>query len=338
VVWDRTAFLNAADESRQLVQAFDTGDGRLLWTADLARLVGPAAGKPEISPNSGLATPTMCCDAEREYVIFPTGRLAALDRQGKLLWSKELGLPDNSYGLASSLALWRNILIVQFDQTERSVLLAFDARTGAHRWESVRESEASWSSPLLVSQAGTSRIIVAGNPNLAAYKPEDGSLAWEFPILGGEVAPSPAWYGDTVFVANMYALAAAIPLAGAEAGKPAVRWEYYDDLPDISSPLASAYGLYFCTTRGKLSCLDSATGGVLWQYDAKEEINASPLLLGRQVLVATTAGRLLAFPVQAPAKLAWTLDLGMPVQATPAWHDGRLFVRSARELIALGPK
>ena len=335
VVWDQTLFLNAADAGHQLVIAFDTTTGQHRWTADLVALVAPPAGKPDISPDSGLATPSMCCDAEREYVLFPTGRLACLDRQGKLVWSKELGLPENSYGLASSLALFRDRLIVQYDQTGKSVISAFDAQSGRALWETVRESEAAWSSPLVVPTAAGARIIVAGNPNLAAFKAEDGSLAWQFPILGGEVAPSPAWYGDAVYVANQYALAAAVPLAEAEAGKPMVRWEYYDDLPDIASPLASAQALVFCASRGLVTALAPRAGTLTWHSDCQAGGNANPLQHGPLYLVATTTGSLVALD-GGSGQAAWSLKLGAAIKSTPAWHGGRLFVRTEKSLLALG--
>jgi outer membrane protein assembly factor BamB len=339
VVWDDAVFVNAASGTQQLVIRLDAASGAVRWTTDLMAQLPPASGQPEISSDSSLATPTMAIDAYREYAIFPTGRLACLDRDGKLLWSKELGLPENAYGISSSLVVWRDSLILQFDQTEKTLLAAYDCASGRLRWETQRESEATWSSPLVVPGAAADgsadRIIVTGNPNLAAYRTTDGSLAWQFPILGGEVASSPAWHGRTVFVANQYALAAAVAMDAAEAGQPATTWEHYDDLPDISSPLAWDKGLVFCTSRGVVSCLDPASGRVLWRRDLKEGVNASPTLMGTRVLVATTAGSLHALD-SITGRVAWSLPLGSPVKASPAWHGGRLFIRGATSLLALG--
>jgi outer membrane protein assembly factor BamB len=339
VVWDDAVFVNAGSADRQLVIRLDAATGAVRWTTDLMALLPPSAGLPEISPDSSLATPSMALDAVREFVLFPTGRLACLDRDGKLVWSKELGLPDNSYGLSSSLAVWRDSLILQYDQTDKSTLVAFDCASGRLRWETVRESEAAWSSPVVVPGAavggGDDRIVVAGNPNLAAFRPADGSLAWQFAILGGEVASSPAWYGRTVFVANQYALAAAVDLDAAETGPPATAWEQFDDLPDISSPLAWDKGLAFCTSRGVVSCLEPASGQVRWRRELKEGVNASPVLLGTRLLVATTAGKLYALD-SATGQTAWSLPLGGPVKASPAWHAGRLFIRTTGSLLALG--
>jgi outer membrane protein assembly factor BamB len=320
-----------------VIQALDTNNGKEIFTNDVAKLLPPTAGTPDISPDSGLATPTMCCDAQREYALFATGRLVCLDRSGKLLWSKELGLPENSYGLSSSLALYRDLLIVQFDQTNKSVLAGFDSASGAKRWETVRESEASWASPIVVPRESSAHIVVAGNPNLAAFRPEDGTLVWQYPILGGEVAPSPTWYDDTVYVANQNALAAAVPLDSAEKGTPTVLFEYYDDLPDIASPLAHGSSLYFAATRGVVSCIDSTSGTLQWQVDCGQRINASPLLLGRLLIICTTEGKLIALDTEKAGATAWTKDLGAEIKSSPAWHDGKLFIRTANSVVALWP-
>ena len=50
------------------------------------------------------------------FAIFPTGELLSADFSGKQLWKKQLPVPNNQYGHASSLLIHQGILVVQYDQ------------------------------------------------------------------------------------------------------------------------------------------------------------------------------------------------------------------------------
>ena len=85
----------------------------------------------------------MAVDGVRVYAVFSTGDLVALDLEGQRVWAKNLGLPDNPYGYASSLITYKDLLIVQYDQWEHSKVLALDGATGKIVWERPRDMEIS---------------------------------------------------------------------------------------------------------------------------------------------------------------------------------------------------
>ncbi len=76
----------------------------------------------------------MASDGRYVAAIFANGDLAAYDLDGKLAWSQSLGIPDNPYGHAASLSIYKNLLLVPFDQATakaaRSKLRALDIATG----------------------------------------------------------------------------------------------------------------------------------------------------------------------------------------------------------------
>ena len=76
-----------------------------------------------------------------------------------------LGIPDNAYGHASSLAMYRNLLLIQFDQgaddDDLSKMIALDAATGEPAWQRNRPVANSWSSPIVVEHAGRAQLITA---------------------------------------------------------------------------------------------------------------------------------------------------------------------------------
>jgi outer membrane protein assembly factor BamB len=352
VVWESSVFLDAADDRRQLVIAFDAGAGNVKWNVDVAKAAGGVGKLPEISPDSSQATPTMACNADGVYALFATGRIVSLDFGGVIRWKSELGLPDNPNGIASSLAVYdaaanggledgegADTLIVQFDQTDKPALIALDTETGRRKWSAEREGNPSWSSPILVSTSGGPRLIVTGNPYVEAFDPSTGRSVWRIPLLGGDVVTSPAFFDDTVYVASQFAVAAAIP-AGNPSGDRNTLWEFEDSLPNISSPLATKNGVYFCMTRGKLTSLDPKTGKQRWTADLRMEVNASPILVGNLVIIVSKNGTISAFE-ETPAtasdvKPAWSIKIGEAVFATPAFIGGRMYLRTDRSLLCIG--
>src|SRR4029079_3637249 len=102
---------------------------------------------PEIPDSTGYAAGTMATDGQRLYVFFANGDAAAFSLEGKLVWSKSFGAPKNPYGHATSLATWRDRLILQLDQGDsedgKSKLYAVDGLSGNIVWQTPRKVGAS---------------------------------------------------------------------------------------------------------------------------------------------------------------------------------------------------
>ncbi|MGL6197179.1 MAG: PQQ-binding-like beta-propeller repeat protein, partial [Thermoguttaceae bacterium] len=143
IVWDDKIFLTGADEKERKIFCFSITDGKLLWELEVPEL--PSTGDTlkmgvNLNEDTGYAAPTPVADGERVYAIFPTGDILGVDFSGKLVWHKTLGVPDNIYGLAASLTLYKDNVIVQYDQgdgkkPDESKLIAFRGATGDIAWE-----------------------------------------------------------------------------------------------------------------------------------------------------------------------------------------------------------
>jgi outer membrane protein assembly factor BamB len=81
----------------------------------------------------------MATDGLRVHAVFANGDLAAFALDGRPAWSKNLGVPDNPYGHATSLATFEGNLIVQWDQgaeeDNKSKLIAIEGATGKVAWQ-----------------------------------------------------------------------------------------------------------------------------------------------------------------------------------------------------------
>lgn len=331
VVWGNRVFLTGADAETEEVYCFDADTGEMLWRHEVTGIPGAPAEPPEVSADTGYAAPTVAVDGRRVYATFATGNLIALDFDGNMAWGFNVGVPDNPYGHASSLIMWKNLLLVQFDDTESGNLYAFDSATGKTVWHARRNVDASWASPILVSIRGEMKVVLSAAPYLEAYNVENGILYMSVDCLSGEVGPSPAATAGLIFAANQYALLAAVdPLEGK------VVWETYDNLPDVSSPLGAGELVWVATSGGALVCYEAADGTVLWEHEFDEGFYASPVMAGGNVYATDRSGMTRIFKAGREFELLTSAPLGQACVCTPAIVGARIYMRGERDLFCIG--
>lgn len=117
VVWKQRLFLTGADDESRDIYCFDTRSGKQLWEHRVKSL--PDAPQDDLLPDvleeTGFAAPTVATNGQVVAAIFATGELVCVDMQGKRVWSKHLGIPNNHYGHSSSLVCNQSLLFVQYD-------------------------------------------------------------------------------------------------------------------------------------------------------------------------------------------------------------------------------
>jgi outer membrane protein assembly factor BamB len=330
IVWGDQVFLSGADEEALEVYCFDTAGGELLWRYKVKE--GQPPERPSVTSDTGHAAPTMATDGERVYAIFSTGDLVALDPDGRLVWQKALGLPDNPYGHASSLITYGDLLIVLYDHWAMANLMAIDGATGDVVWETIRDMDISWTSPIWIHPPDGDQLVVSGNPYVAGYDPLTGDELWRVAALSGEVASSPSWAGSLILSANEYATLAAISLEG----EPGIVWEYGRDLPEVSSVLATGERVYMANGAGTISCLDQKTGKVLWNHEFEEGFYSSPVLADGSVYLLDRSGTMQIFTDADSYQPVASSALGETANCTAAFADGRIYLRGEYNLYCIG--
>ena len=83
----------------------------------------------------------------------------------------------------------------------------------------------SWSSPILIENRGRVELILTNNKSVDSYDPKTGKRYWHVECLDGEVAPSAAYGGGVLFVANEGAAASALDI-GDHADEPRILWQW----------------------------------------------------------------------------------------------------------------
>ncbi len=343
VVWGDRVFLTGSSKTLLEVHCFDAATGKLLWQQAASGIPGSPAERPKSMEGVGWAPSTPATDGARVYAIFSTGDVMALDFSGKRVWARNLGTPDNAYGHASSLAMWHNLLIVQYDQAsaddKKSKLMALDAATGRTVWETRRETPQTWATPLVAKTPTGDQIICCGDPYLCGYDPASGKELWRAECLGGEVAPSPTYANGVAYTANAGSYATAVRTDGSgDVTKTHILWKAEDGLPDVCSPLANGEFVWSLTSGGLLTCYDAKTGKRVWEKDFEQNCSSSPSLVGDKVYVIGEKGT--AFIVQAgrELKVLGRAELGEGCRTSPAFLDGRIIIRGEKHLFCVGKK
>jgi len=336
-------FLTGADEKQRQVFCYDAESGKLLWQRDVPSTPDSRKMQLKDDAGSGFAACTMSTDGRYVAAIFANGDLAAYDLDGELAWSQSLGIPENPYGHAASLSIYKNLLLVPFDQATakaaRSKLRALDIATGLTVWEQTRSVPSSWTTPIVIRVSNRDQVVTAASPWIIAYDPAEGKELWRVKGSQGDVAPSPVSAGNFVIAsATDSAPVLAIRADGSgDVTTSHVLWKGEDNTPDICSPLATEEFVFLLTTEGMLTCYDAHKGGKLWEEDLGEfKCKSSPSLVGKQLYVFGEAGKCwILAPTRSGVKRVRQTNLGENCVTCPAFQDSRMVVRGNKNLFCI---
>ena len=331
IVWGGKIFLTGANAAKREIYCIDGASGKILWTTAVEKIQN-SSGTPTVSEGTGYAAPTAATDGKGIYAIFANGYIIALDINGKKIWAQNLGVPQNHYGHSSSLMVYKDMVIVQFDQKGLSRLMALSAQTGKTVWSTKRNVKVSWASPIIAFTGKRTEIILAAEPFVASYNPANGEELWKIDCITGEVGPSPAYANGMVFSVNDYSKLAAIKLGD----EPKVIWESTDFLSDVPSPVATDKYLFLSTSYGTVVCYDTQTGTKYWDKDLGNSVYSSPIIAEGKLFVLDRTGIMHIIKVDKTYASLGEPKLGEKSDCTPAFVNGRIYIRGEKNLYCIG--
>ncbi len=335
VLWGNRLYVSGADAASREIYCFDTESGEMLWRRAAPPLAGTPAEAPKVLKETGYAAPTMAVQEDRAFAIFANGDLVCVDADGDVKWGRNLGVPDNHYGHSSSLLAFRNLLFVQYDQRSNGKLSALDIESGREVW-TVPRATISWASPAYVQTAFGPQLVLVSSKDVRAYDPMIGRELWQVECLSGEVATGPAYANGMFYVASEYSDATAIRInRDGDTLVPEIVWQWYEALPDVASPLAVGNHLYIATSRGEIVCLDAETSEVAWFEEYDEGFYSSPIFMGDKIYAIDKQGSGYVFRPGDSYELLGEPKLGQETVATPAFTDGRIYIRTKEQLVCV---
>jgi outer membrane protein assembly factor BamB len=331
VVWADRIFLAGADEKSREVYCFNRTDGKLLWSGNAGNITGSPSSPPRVTEDTGLSAPTVTTDGKRVYAIFATGDIVAFNMEGQRIWARNLGVPDNHYGHSSSLITWDNKLFVQYDTNKGGKVMALGTGDGQTVWETARKAKISWASPVMAEVDGVYQLLLTADPIVAGYDIDTGEELWSVECMMGEVGPSVAYSDGVVFAANEYARMVAIDIKTQQ-----ILWEQDMYLPEASSPVAHKGLVFIATSYGVLACYDAKTGDQHWEHDVGITLYSSPVIAEDKLFMMDNEGVMRIYEVSREMKLLKENELGETAGTTPAFAEGRIYIRGEKHLFCIG--
>jgi len=343
VIWDNRLFLTGATATKREVFCFDALTGKLVWRKSMTDIYNPHRGDLVVSKEyGGYSASTAATDGRRLYVLFANGDVGALDFDGNIVWSMNMGTPDNSYGHATSLDTYQDRLLVLFDQAEarsgKSRLLCFEGATGKKVWESApRPVGQSWATPIQFRTADRDQIITCGNPWIVSYNPATGMELWRAKALKGDVTPSPVYANDMLYVAVDGEALSAFKVDGSgDVTATHKAWSFPEGLPDVCSPLCDGLRVYLLNSSGTLTVVDAIAGKKLYEQEFDFTYKVSPSLAGDRVYLCGDQGMVVVCKAASQYTEIARSDIGEELLASPSFASGRIYIRGAKTLFCFG--
>ncbi|MFG0333755.1 MAG: PQQ-binding-like beta-propeller repeat protein [Maioricimonas sp. JB049] len=323
-------FLTTADEKDQTqsVVALDRETGELLWQTQLNR--GGFAEK--IHSKNTHATPTVACDGQAVYAVFPNhGRLqlAALTLDGEKLWEIDAGpfVPKKyEFGYGPSPLLHGGNVIVA-SEFEQGFIAAFSTRDGSESWRIPRTDNTSYSSPIVARIAGREQMLISGADHVWSFDPLSGTLLWKEKGTTKATAGTVVWEGDVVFASGGFPEGQTIAIRADGSGE--ILWSNGVSCYEQSMIAANGY-LYAVNDRGIAFCWNGLTGEEMWKKRLGGPISASPVLARGNIYATNEMGTTFVFRASPDEfRLVAENQLGDETFATPTICGGRIYMRVA---------
>jgi outer membrane protein assembly factor BamB len=322
------------------VEGFRRSDGARLWEYR-TRATGPL---PEVHEKHNLATPTPVTDGERVYAWFGNGQLVALDMDGRLVWSRHLGLEyskfETQWGHGSSPTLHGDLLILLCDHLTDAYLLALDVQTGKERWKVDRgNGRVSHSTPLVIAAPQRPELLVNSSQRIDAYDPLTGKLLWYTGSERQTPIPTAVFHDGRIYLSRGYRNSdymALRPGGSGDVTKTHIEWQGASGASYVPSILYYDGLLYMTNEVGVVTCADARTGERVWRHRLDGIFFASPVAGNGKIYMASETGKTFVLRAGRTAEVLAENDLGERFLASPAISGGRIFLRSDRTLFAVG--
>lgn len=321
----------------------DARDGRMLWSTNVFT---PEDGASLHRKNS-YASPTPLLSEGRIYVHFGHLGTACLDLQGQVQWRQTSVKYPPVHGNGGSPILAGDRLIFTCDGLTNPAIVALDRRTGEVKWRTPRDNEPvprkfSFSTPLLITNAGRAELISPASGGTYAYDPATGRPLWKVSTGNGfSVVPRPVYAHGLLFVNTDYdfpKLFAIRPGGEGDVTATHLAWQTGRGAPSTPSALVVGDEVYFVSDAGVATCADAKTGQVHWNERLGGGFSASPVYADGRVYFQNEEGVGSVIKAGKTFEVLAKNELGERTLASYAVDDGALFIRGAEHLYRIGRK
>lgn len=331
-VWVTTAVEQRGISLR--VMAFDVATGKELVNVEVFKIGGFAR---DINPKNSWASPTPIVDGDRVYVHFGADGTAALTFTGDIVWKNKFDY-QSQHGAGGSPVVYGDLLIFSCDGSDVAFVVALDKRTGKVKWKTNRRGpwDQAYTTPLVIKVGERDQLVSVGAFRAASYDPLTGKEIWRVNYDDGfSNVPRPVYGHGLVYIATGFQQPSMIAVRADGTGdvtKTHVAWKLQRGAPLTPSPLIVGAEFYMVNDGGIATCLDAASGTVIWQQRLGGTYSASPVFAdGRIYFPAEQGVTTVIAPGREFRRLA-TNPLDGGLLASIAVSGGSLFLRTDSHL------
>lgn len=299
------------------------------------------------------ATPSPVIEPGRVYVHFGSFGTACLDTAtGKVLWKRDDLRCRHYRGPASSLVAHEKLVILTMDGVDLQYHVALDKQTGATVWKTDRsvawndenvpgqmardgDLRKAHSTPLIMNAGGRMQMLSAGAKAAYAYDPGTGRELWRVQYADWSAAPRPLYAdGLAYFVTGLSKgelLAVKTDGAG-DVTDSGIVWRLRTRVGKYASPILVDGLLYTAAAESFISCLEAATGQVVWTERVGGKFAASPVYAAGRLYFCSQEGNALVLKPGRALEVLATNTLSDGFMASPAVSGRAFFLRTKTHL------
>jgi outer membrane protein assembly factor BamB len=349
VVLGRQVWLTTAtpDGKQLFAVAIDKDSGKIIYDLKLFDVPNPQFAHAF----NTYASPTPVIEEGRVYVTFGSPGTAALDTAtGEVVWTRRDLECNHFRGAGSSPILFRNLLLMHFDGSDRQYVVALDKRTGKTVWQTNRSIDfqdvlpdgkikadgdfrKAFGTPQIVMNGDRPVLVSIGSQATYGYDPLTGRELWKIVERGnfsGSTRPV-AGHG-LVFYPTGFNTGQifAIRLDGrGDVTGTHVAWKAARGAPNKPSLLLLGDLLFMVNDGGIVTCLEARTGTEVWHGRLTDSYSASPVSADGRVYFFSEDGKTTVIEAGRAFKILAENSLDDGFMASPA-IDGQAFYLRTR--------
>ncbi|TWT54071.1 Outer membrane protein assembly factor BamB precursor [Rubripirellula amarantea] len=310
------------------------------------------------------SSPTIADD--KVFIADALGKIYAVTlSDGTEIWKRNFDT-----GFVSSPAIKNQSLVI--GDVEGN-LYALDISDGSTKWQASTEGEINGTAAFF----GDLVLVTSQDGKLYGYNLADGSNKWTYETED-QIRCSPAIAGDRTFLGGCdgrlhmvdlntgKAIGEPFPLGGPTGSTPTVfgnraylpimdgavfafdwqkpeqLWRYEDDervQEYRNSAAANERVVIVSSARKQVDAISIETGERLWRHTLRRRADATPLIVGDDVFIAGTDGRLLRLSLADGQERSWSYEVRGSFLASPTVWGAKLLIADDNGVLrCFGPK
>ena len=352
VVWGGQVWLTTAVNNGRSLHAVcaDAASGKILHHLEVFA-VADAGAKHKFN---SYASPSPAIEEGRVYVSFGNHGVACIDtRSAKEIWQNRDLQVNYLTGAGSSPVLYKDLLILDCDGTDKQFIVALNKQTGKEAWRTPRskpgnpvlpQKNRAFVTSVLVQIGSKDRLLSVGAGRAYCYDPQTGREIWNIDHGGYSNVSRPLLADGLMFFSSGYDKAdlAAVKLPANESapdappqhlGSADLAWRTGQGAPFKPSLLWVDGTLYASAENGVVRCWDGKTGQTIWSKRLGQAYSASPLYAGDHLYFFSEKGQIHVLkPGGSEAQIVSEIQMEEGFMASPAVDGNALILRTSGHL------